>query len=79
MDRGVFIGGGLICASFLLAVLLNESARQPVTAPPRMANPAQRAEPKCAAPERQALASNPIPGSSKPVGQEAVADSADCK
>lgn len=28
MDRGVFIGGGLICASFLLAVLLNESARE---------------------------------------------------
>lgn len=33
MDRGVFIGGGLICASFLLAVLLNEAAREPANAP----------------------------------------------
>ena len=33
MDRGVFIGGGLICASFLIAVLLNESAQEPVPMP----------------------------------------------
>ena len=33
MDRGVFIGGGLICASFLLAVLLNEVAREEPRAP----------------------------------------------
>jgi hypothetical protein len=28
MDRGVLIGGGLICTSFLVAVLLNDSARE---------------------------------------------------
>lgn len=33
MDRGVFIGGGLICASFLLAVLLNDSARDTARPP----------------------------------------------
>lgn len=46
MDRGVFIGGGLICASFLLAVLLNESAREA----PRMPEPAKttRADPAAA-------------------------------
>jgi len=36
MDRGVIVGGGLIAASFLVAVLLNRSAHQevaPATAP----------------------------------------------
>ena len=28
MDRGVIVGGGLIAASFLVAVLLNRSARE---------------------------------------------------
>jgi hypothetical protein len=28
MDRGVIVGGGLIAASFLVAVLLNRSAHQ---------------------------------------------------
>ncbi len=28
MDRGVMVGGGLIAASFLVAVLLNRSARE---------------------------------------------------
>ncbi len=40
MDRGVIVGGGLIAASFLVAVLLNRSAREegapaePVPEPP---------------------------------------------
>ncbi len=36
MDRGVIVGGGLIAASFLVAVLLNRSAHEegaPVEAP----------------------------------------------
>lgn len=36
MDRGVIVGGGLIAASFLVAVLLNRSANNeaaPVPAP----------------------------------------------
>ena len=28
MDRGVIVGGGLIAASFLVAILLNRSARE---------------------------------------------------
>lgn len=39
MDRGVFIGGGLICASFLLAVLLNEGARERVRTPASTPDP----------------------------------------
>lgn len=30
MERGVIVGGGLIAASFLVAVLLNRSARQEI-------------------------------------------------
>jgi hypothetical protein len=35
MDRGVIVGGGLIAASFLVAVLLNRSANE--EAPPAKA------------------------------------------
>jgi hypothetical protein len=38
MDRGVVVGGVLICASFLLAVVLNRSADTPI-------RPAQSEEP----------------------------------
>lgn len=34
MDRGVVIGGVLICASFLLAVALNRSADAPIRPSP---------------------------------------------
>ncbi len=47
MDRGVFVGGGLICASFLLAVLFNEAARQPVRAPERVQEATAEEEPQC--------------------------------
>jgi hypothetical protein len=33
MDRGVIVGGGLIAASFLVAVLLNRSANNEVVPP----------------------------------------------
>lgn len=42
MDRGVIVGGGLIAASFLVAVLLNRSAREEaVPAEPAPEPPAQ--------------------------------------
>lgn len=47
MDRGVFIGGGLICASFLLAVLLNESARETRVPEPAKAVEIDRAPAEC--------------------------------
>lgn len=37
MDRGVIVGGGLIAASFLVAVLLNRSAHEEI--PPVKAAP----------------------------------------
>jgi hypothetical protein len=55
MDRGVIVGGGLIAASFLVAVLLNRSAHQevaPVTAPRQP--PTTRA---CDDPEQRATGS----------------------
>jgi hypothetical protein len=54
MDRGVIVGGGLIAASFLVAVLLNRSAHQEsvpaATLPPppplrACEDPAQRTPP----------------------------------
>lgn len=33
MDRGVFVGGGLIGTSFLMAVLLNDSAPERTSEP----------------------------------------------
>ena len=33
MDRGVIVGGGLIAASFLVAILLNRSAQEEAHAP----------------------------------------------
>lgn len=47
MDRGVFIGGGLICASFLLAVLLNESARETRVPEPAESVEVDRAPAEC--------------------------------
>jgi hypothetical protein len=44
MDRGVIVGGGLIAASFLVAVLLNRSANN--EAPPAEA-PRQPPVPAC--------------------------------
>ena len=43
MDRGVIVGGGLIAASFLVAVLLNRSANNeapPAEAPRKLPVPA---------------------------------------
>ena len=43
MDRGVVVGGGLIAASFLVAVLLNRSAKNeapPAEAPRELPVPA---------------------------------------
>ena len=66
MDRGVIVGGGLIAASFLVAVLLNRSAHEenapaereaparlcadPGEAPPRPGSLADRAAGKCERP-----------------------------
>jgi hypothetical protein len=41
MNRGVIVGGGLIAASFLVAVMLNRSAHEEATAPPAV-RPAAR-------------------------------------
>ncbi len=42
MDRGVVVGGALICASFLLAVLLNQSEiESPVPLEPKREQPAR--------------------------------------
>ncbi|HET9446951.1 MAG TPA: hypothetical protein VFO35_11860 [Steroidobacteraceae bacterium] len=45
MDRGVIVGGGLIAASFLVAVLLNRSANNeapPVKAPHDLPTPCEQ-------------------------------------
>ncbi len=45
MDRGVIVGGGLIAASFLVAVLLNRSATNeapPVKAPHDLPTPCEQ-------------------------------------
>jgi hypothetical protein len=39
MDRGVIVGGGLIAASFLVAVLLNRSAREENALPEAVRSP----------------------------------------
>ena len=75
MDRGVFIGGGLICASFLLAVLLNESARDTARAPAtqkgiELEDPSARCDP--------ALAPEASPDVRKPSSTEVAPEKAEC-
>jgi len=48
MDRGVIVGGVLICASFLIALLLNRSVQAP--APPLDSRPEGSAETNSAIP-----------------------------
>ena len=57
MDRGVIVGGGLIAASFLVAILLNRSAheeRVPEREPPARA---------CAQAGARPTGSGPLPDS----------------
>lgn len=51
MDRGVVVGGLLICGSFLLAALLNHSAMQEVPEP-AIAVPVNISTPEPAEPSR---------------------------
>jgi hypothetical protein len=61
MDRGVIVGGGLIAASFLVAVLLNRSANN--EAPPAKA-PRELPVPAC---EHVAKGAPGVSGLSDPV------------
>ncbi len=73
MDRGVVIGGVLICASFLLAVALNRSADAPIR-PGKAEEPAAvetqctKDVPQVAAKRREANpASNTVPPDTPPI------------
>jgi hypothetical protein len=59
MDRGVIVGGGLIAASFLVAVLLNRSAHEESA-------PAERQPPArvCADAGPRQTGASPLPDSS---------------
>lgn len=48
MDRGVFVGAVLICASFLIAVLLNQTPPEPTSVNKPPANRAQAVAPSVA-------------------------------
>lgn len=79
MDRGVFIGGGLICASFLLAVLLNEAARKmPLDPEPPKAAEVESRPVKCKPVSHRAPAvEGKSPGTKRPM--EDSGDAPDCK
>jgi hypothetical protein len=53
MDRGIVVGGVLIGASFLLAVMLNRSAEKPVPAPTVVEQPCERHSPARSAPPHE--------------------------
>ncbi len=61
MERGVIVGGGLIAASFLVAVMLNRSAHQEIVPVEAVRPPPVRA---CAEGEeqRRVVAPNASPG-----------------
>jgi hypothetical protein len=73
MDRGVVIGGVLICASFLLAVVLNRSADAPIR--PSPAEEPAAVETQCAEDVSQVAvkrrdvnpASNTVPPDTPPI------------
>lgn len=80
MDRGVFIGGGLICASFLLAVLLNESAHKvPLDPEPPKATEVEHGPVKCEPPSPRAPApEGQLPRAKRPA-LEGAGDESKCK
>jgi hypothetical protein len=66
MDRGLVIGGALICASFLVAVALNQSGGEAPENVPKKAIEAPIVEPDvttpssdCPKPDETGLSSNP--------------------
>jgi hypothetical protein len=66
MDRGLVVGGALICASFLIAVALNQSDGEPPENVPKEAVEAPIVESsettplvKCPGPDEKGLSSNP--------------------
>jgi hypothetical protein len=66
MDRGLVVGGALICASFLIAVALNQSDGEPPKSVPTKAIEAPTIELnptipllKCPEPDEKSLSSNP--------------------
>ncbi len=66
MDRGLVVGGALICASFLVAVALNQSDGEAPENVPKKAIEAPIVEPNvttppldCPKPDEKGLSSNP--------------------
>jgi hypothetical protein len=80
MDRGVFIGGGLICASFLVAVLLNESPREVTRVPePPKAADVERPLAQCDEITDQTLHREAPAGTMQQPSSGEAADEANCR
>jgi len=81
MDRGVFVGAVLICASFLIAVLLNQTPFEPTSVNKAPANRAQAiapsvVEPSVTQPRGERLSAAPEPVCSEDPESPAPVDEA---